>query len=339
MNTPVIDFVITWVDSSDLLWRAEKEKYLHLGNSNTNTAIDASTERYRNWDNLHYWFRAVETYAPWVNKIHFITYGHLPKWLNTHHPKLHIVRHEDYIPAEYLPVFSSHPIELFMHRIPGLSEQFVYFNDDMFLTAPTKPEDFFVQGLPCDSISETSLASMGGDAVWQGICRNNSDFMNRHFDRKICKKQHLTKWYSIKCPKDTIKNILYGCKSWERFHSLSFRHVTQAYLKSSFETVWNLEPELLMQTCRHRFSSSTDVNHFIFREYQLLSWQFHLHDMYRFGRAYQAQDLELAAKAIRNQRYKVICINDGDVADFLSIKEKINRAFDSILPQKSSYEK
>ena len=97
---------------------------------------------------LKYWFRGVENYAPWVKQIHFVTCGHLPEWLNINHPKIHIVNHKDYIPEQYLPTFSSHVIELNMHRIPGLSEHFVNFNDDVFLTQPVKPEDFFQDGKP-----------------------------------------------------------------------------------------------------------------------------------------------------------------------------------------------
>jgi hypothetical protein len=111
---------------------------------------DAGDDRYRDMRILKYWFRAVEKYAPWVNRIHFVTWGHLPDWLNTQHPKLHIVSHKDYIPEEYLPTFSSHPIELNFHRIPGLSEHFVYFNDDTFLNSTITPDFFFRKGKPCD---------------------------------------------------------------------------------------------------------------------------------------------------------------------------------------------
>ena len=69
-------------------------------------------------------------------------------WLNTENPKLTVVNHKDYIPEEYLPTFSSHPIELNLHRIKGLSEQFVYFNDDTFIINAMQPEDFFKKGLP-----------------------------------------------------------------------------------------------------------------------------------------------------------------------------------------------
>ena len=67
-----------------------------------------------------------------VRRIHFVTWGHLPSWLNKEHPKLNIVNHKDFIPEKYLPTFNSHALWN-MHRIPGLAENFVYFNDDMFL--------------------------------------------------------------------------------------------------------------------------------------------------------------------------------------------------------------
>ena len=100
-----IDFVIPWVDGNDPAWQEERRKY------KPDTGADASAARYRDMGILKYWFRAVEAYAPWVNRIHFITWGHLPEWMNTDHPKLHIVNHKDYIPAEYLPTFNANPIE------------------------------------------------------------------------------------------------------------------------------------------------------------------------------------------------------------------------------------
>lgn len=84
-----IDFVITWVDDSDEEWQKDRNSYLK------NDDCDTRVQRFRNWDLLRYWFRGVEKFAPWVNRIHFITYGHLPKYLNVHHPKLNIVKHSD----------------------------------------------------------------------------------------------------------------------------------------------------------------------------------------------------------------------------------------------------
>lgn len=76
-----------------------------------------------------------------MNKIYFVTWGHLPKWLNTNNEKLVIVNHKDFIPNE-TPAFNCNSIEPYIHKIKGLSEQFVYFNDDMFIGKNVKPTDF-----------------------------------------------------------------------------------------------------------------------------------------------------------------------------------------------------
>ena len=144
MDGQPVDFVIAWVDGNDKEWQKQRQKY------KSGFMEDNSEVRFRDWDNLQYWFRGVEEYAPWVNHIYFITWGHVPQWLNLDNPKLKIVNHKDYIPEKYLPTFNSHTIELNMHRIQGLSRQFVYFNDDMFLTAPVTKEMFFKNDLPRD---------------------------------------------------------------------------------------------------------------------------------------------------------------------------------------------
>ena len=132
-----IDFVLTYLDGNDIEWQKEKNRFSPGGTS------DVNPNRYRDWDNLRYFFRAIERFAPWVRKVHIVTWGHIPSWLNADHPKIHIVNHKDYIPEDWLPTFSSRCIDMNLHRIPGLSERFVYFNDDTFLTAPVKEEDFF----------------------------------------------------------------------------------------------------------------------------------------------------------------------------------------------------
>lgn len=117
-----IDFVVLWVDGNDPAWQQEKRQYAGLPAEDD---LNQGALRFRDWDNMKYWFRAVEKYAPWVRKIHFVTWGHLPAFLNVNAPKLHIVNHREFIPEEYLPLFNSCAIEINIHRIPGLAEQFV----------------------------------------------------------------------------------------------------------------------------------------------------------------------------------------------------------------------
>ena len=102
-----IDFVVTWVNNKDVDWRKRKSEF----EKEYNIFQDLnSEERYREWGLMKYWFRAVEKYAPWVNKIYFITEGHVPNWLDVNHPKLVHVKHEDYIEKQFLPTFNSNVI-------------------------------------------------------------------------------------------------------------------------------------------------------------------------------------------------------------------------------------
>ena len=141
-----IDIVVTWLDGSDESWLKEKKKYYEMADSQTQ--MENPVERYRDWGLLQFWFRAIEKYAPWARYIFFVTCGHKPEWLNTENSKLRFVSHRDFIPPEYLPTFCSDTIELNLWRIEDLSEHFLYFNDDVFLNKPVKPNVFFANGLP-----------------------------------------------------------------------------------------------------------------------------------------------------------------------------------------------
>ena len=113
MSCSDIDFVVTWVDNSDPQWQNEFEQY----KTDTVANEENSHIRYSEHGLLRYWFRGVEKFAPWVRKIHFVTNGQYPAWLNLNNSKLHFVRHSDYIDSKYLPLFNSHPIENNLHRI------------------------------------------------------------------------------------------------------------------------------------------------------------------------------------------------------------------------------
>ena len=177
-----IDFVITWVDCNDKNWQTVKSQYQACSKN-----FDVSEVRYQNWDNLKYWFRAVESYAPWVRKIHFVTCGQIPPWLNIRHSKINLVNHCDYMPKEALPTFNSGAIEVGLNKIEGLAESFVYFNDDMFLTDYIEPNYCFYKGVPKET---PGLAPRSrSNTVFADIIKNNIKIINRNFDYKnVCKK-------------------------------------------------------------------------------------------------------------------------------------------------------
>ena len=338
-NPCKIDFVIPWVDGSDPMWISEFNKY---STESKKSGSDSRAERYQDYGLLRYWFRGVEKFAPWVNKVHFITCGQKPDWLNLDAPKLNWVKHSDYIPEEYLPVFSSHPIELFMNRISGLAEQIVYFNDDLFLTSPVRNNYFFNKGLPCDYGSFTVIGLGKGRSRIPHIQLNNMIEINNHFSKKEILRKNGAKWFSPKLGREALKNFVslpYGSIA-----SLAIRHFAQGYLRSTLDTVWENCPEALERTVSHRFRNKyEDVNQWLFRFWQLCEGNFYPVNHKREERMINLSEWSKAdSQAIKNHKYKEICINDdtGEKAcpDYEQKMKEIQNAFESILSEKSSFE-
>ena len=330
MNT--IDFVIAWVDGSDPAWIKEKLHYAR--NEDRNSLVN----RYRDWELLPYWFRAVEKFAPWVHKIHFVTWGHYPKWLNIQHPKLNIIKHIDYIPEEYLPTFSSHPIELNFHRIPDLTEQFVYFNDDMFLTREVVPADFFRDQLPCDAFLEDVICSEDVDNIFSHILLNDVAFINKHFCKSDVITRRRKQYFHIKYKSGLIKNIFFS--NYKNFVSFYWNHLPSPLLKSTLKEVWDCDFRLLNRVCQNKFRDIHDVNQYIFRYWQYMTGKFHPIDIQTFGQGFSISNNNTCIlDAIRSQKYKMICINDnGTDYNYEAVKKELIAAFDSILSKRSSFE-
>lgn len=324
-----IDFVILWVDSNDPEWLAARQHYAReeTGFNNRNEC------RFRDWGTLRYWFRSVERYALWVRKIHFVTYGHYPEWLNLEHPKLHFVKHEDFVPQEYLPTFSCNPLELNLHHIDGLANQFVYFNDDMFVFAPVRPTDFFVNGLPCDcAIRNFPLL---GDIGHTNM--NDINLINKRFYFRKQFKQNFWKWnhpkYGLRC----LQNLLF--LPWGDFTGAVNTHVANSYTKESYKQVWEVFGEELHETCTHKFRTPANVNQWLIKYWQLVSGDFHPRQIY-FGKYYLIDNLSDWEKDLKKKRHSLVCLNDnGECADISELKEKVNRIFEEEFPEKCSYEK
>lgn len=330
-----IDFVVAWVDGSDLAWRKQRAQYMGLEEP------DAGEDRYRDMGILRYWFRAVEAYAPWVNKVHFITWGHLPAWLDTACPKLNIVTHEDYIPKQYLPVFSSHPIELNLHRVPGLSEQFVYFNDDMLLNGPVGPEFFFRNGLPCDFAHSNNIFFQDTNDVYAHVMTNDIACMNREFSYSGSVMRHPLHYINVRYPlKNNIKNIL-KLENGTLFAGLEDHHLAAAYQKKTLEEQWLATPDVLDRVCKNRFRTPFDVNQYVFRYRQLAQGRFSPVSKASRGKLVRIDgDMDVILGAIGDERNKMICINDTpEQVDFERAKEQIAAAYERKLPTKSIFEK
>lgn len=138
-----IDVVYTWVDGSDPEWAARRAEAERLHGVNNISTQANSRARFENRDELRYSIRSLIQNAPWVRNIYVVTDTQVPRWLKSN-PRCNIIDHRDIFPeGSALPTFNSHAIESVIHRIPGLAEHFLYFNDDVFLARPTMPETFF----------------------------------------------------------------------------------------------------------------------------------------------------------------------------------------------------
>jgi len=324
-----MDFVLIWVDNQDPEWQIEFEKYSYRYTG------EKKESRYRDWENLRFWFRSVEKFTPWVNKVHFVTCGHYPDWLNKEAPKLHLVKHSDYIPKEFLPTFNANPIELNLHRIEGLAEEFVYFNDDMFILHSLSEERFFQYGKPCDM---AVLNAYGGDGI-SAIVMNDLEIINRHFQQRQVIKKYWRKFFAP-CYGTWVFRTL-CLLPWPKFTGFCLAHMPQPFLKSTFEEVWNKEKEALIDTCKSRFRQKKDVNQYLFQHWQLCLGKFVPYNTKKNTRLMLVDDYTLkeTVDIIREQSKEMIAINDTEhISNFNAAKQSIIEAFEFILPEKSSFE-
>ena len=324
-----IDFVILWVDQKDINWQKEKLKY-------SASKCDDNINRYRDSGIIKYLFRSIEKYASWGNNIYFITYGHIPEWLNTDNEKIKIVKHEEFIPKEYLPTFNSNVIELNLHRIENLSENFVLFNDDLVILNFLKENDFFEKGLPKDVYVETTKKNPSKRHI---IMRKNYiELVNKHYIKKEMFWKNIFKIFNFKYRSLNFETLrLLKKNEYVDFLNL---HLTQSFLKSTFKQVWKLESTRLDLACKNRFRSDTDIGTAICRYIQLVSGKF-LPMTIKFGKYYSiSNDNSILIKDILYGKHKIICINDDKIdIDFDEKIIDIQNALNSKFNEKCSFEK
>lgn len=327
-----IDFVVTWVDMDDPKWKADFAK--HSGKID-NLKNEMTEARFRDHGLLRYWFRGLEKFAPWVRKVHFVTCGQKPEWLNIDHPKLQLVNHSDYIPSQYLPVFNSTLIESYIHRIPDLAEHFVYFNDDFFIINHLTQERFFTNGLPNDIAAFRHNSGIG---LWSKTLKNNIRLINERFDKREVLSRDHDKWFHPSYGKRSRLTRL--LQPYGKFITLITPHNAQPFLKSTFNEVWNYAGEHLTAVSVNRFRNTSDYTPELFRTWQICRSNFNPYNTYSDTKMFPLiLKSKQAIKAIEEQRYKLICLNDnGHIRNYNAVMEQLNKAFQTILPEKSNFE-
>lgn len=333
-----IDIVIPWVDGNDFAWLSEKEEWQKKINpdykSNSNT-------RYQSWDNLHYLFRAIVKFMPWINKIFFVTWGHVPKFLKVDNPRVEVVKHTDFIPQKYLPTFNVNTIELNLHRIQGLSENFIYFNDDTFPLEPISKDYYFKDNMICDEAIETPIIPMFNGDISQftwNIRSLDTAIINKHFSKREVQAKNHDKWFC-----EEYGDLLERNKSlsyWNNFVGFRDPHVPTAFKKSSFEKVWKEEYEVLNRACLAKFRNFDCVNQWLIRYWQICEGVFYPRRTLGKSFSVTRENCKSVADLIREQKLQMICINeDCTETEFIFIKETINKALCVLLPEMSEFEK
>jgi UDP-glucose 4-epimerase len=290
-----IDIVFSWVDGSEPGYLAERERYL---DERSARAPDAGVARYRQIDELRYAMRSARAYAPWIRRIHLVTDSTPPAWLDLDHPDVRIVRSADFFEAtEALPTFNSHAIEAQLHRIPDLSEHFLYSNDDMFFGRPVAPSLFFSPGGVSRFVEATLRIGLGAAhpdrTGHDNAMRVNRALLQQRFGR-------------------TITRHLEHCAA-------PLRRSVLAELEAEF-------PGDFARTAASRFRSSTDISvtNSLYHYYALLT-----------GRAVPQTDARvryvettLASTGAslrdieRHRRYDMFCLNDGNAPE-ISDEERV----------------
>ena len=328
-----IDFVVLYVDGNDVEWQKKKAQY------NPDFATDISPSRYRDWDILKYWFRGVAKYAPWVRKIHLVTDNQAPEWLNSDNPHLHLVNHSDYMPNAALPVFNSSAIEVGIHKIEGLSNKFVHFNDDVIVTKHIDPNHYYENGLPIDMAGFTPPQTAKAKNVFSNAVKNNLDVLNGYFDKTEVTKKIFRKIYKPSYGKTFIRTLLNSGR--KTFDGIVMPHLSTPYLKRDFERVWDREPDALINTQHHKFRHEDDLTHLVFRWWRMCEGDFY--PRRSKGKYFALKDkksLNKIVRAIKNNKYPEICINDcWESLEYEWAKDKLIDAFEKILPEKCEYEK
>jgi hypothetical protein len=181
-----IDIVFSWVDGAAIEWqraRARRMRSYVVGEG------DDSHARFRQLDELKYALRSVHLFAPWVRNVYVVTDSPKPDWL-AEHPRVTFVRSEEFFTdPSVLPTHNSHAVESQLHNIPGLSEHFLYSNDDMFFGRPVGPDMFFSPGGITRFIEATTRIGMGESNLersgFENAARVNRRLLRERFGRTI----------------------------------------------------------------------------------------------------------------------------------------------------------
>ncbi|PZO15487.1 MAG: exopolysaccharide phosphotransferase [Burkholderiales bacterium] len=240
-----IDIVYLWVNGNDPQWRAKRHQAAqrHEAIDHHSMALYGNVEgRFRDNDELRYSLRALERYFPDHGHVYLITDGQTPSWLKPS-SRLTLVDHRDLIPARQLPTFDSAHIESYVHRIPGLSERFFYFNDDVFFGAPVQLDHWFWPGGVVAQWSDDPVVEGTALRCDDNALENASRLSAQWLDR-LPGYTHTPRTFAHS-PRPLLKSLLCAAEAeapelFARVRSTVFRTWASPTLVSDFVLRWAL---------------------------------------------------------------------------------------------------
>lgn len=226
----IIDAVILWVDGTE---EKHKNKILPYVENKESVHERRFRTRYDQVDEIKFTIDSIIKFAPFVRKIHIITDDQKPNFLKNKdtiedYAKVNIIDHKvvfnNY--QNYLPTFNCRSIETCMHRIPELSEHFIYFNDDFFLINPTKSTDFFRNEMP---VLRGKWLKFDENIFYKKF--RKIKFGHKSAQQKAARLIGLNKYYN-------------------------FKHTPHPLRKSTFESYFKSNPEVFLENISYKFRNS-----------------------------------------------------------------------------------
>lgn len=292
-----MDVVITYVNGNDQQWLQSYAEH---------TKVPIMTKRFRDWGMLPYLFRGIEQNMPFVRKVYLVVAceSQVPQWINRE--RVEVVLHSDFIPQKFLPTFNSNTIEMYLHRIIGLDERFLYFNDDMFPMLPCEESDFYRGD---KSIIHFSSHIFVGANMYKQICKNS--------DR-------------------LVRNLL-GLRPVRRF--IRPQHICSPMRKSLSEQLFTRAKEEIENSITIT-RTADNYTQYIYLDY--LYYQGYIID-HRLSNKHISVALSTPKKVsayILHPSKQLLCINDVHLGEkhYLSMRSAIQEAFGKRFPNKSKYE-
>lgn len=291
-----MDIVITYVNGLDPIWQKEYERY---------TCQPVLEKRFRDWGTLRYLFRGIEVNMPFIRKVHLVVSheSQVPEWVNR--DEVHVVLHSDIIPSEYLPTFNCNPIEMHLHKIEGLDEEYLYFNDDIYPLLKCAPEDFFRDGKGVLGMSKHWISC----GMFKRICRNSN----------------------------VLARKALGLKASCSF--LRPQHVCTPMLKSECGVLYSLvEREIRDSVTRVR--SKNNLNQYLFLDYMYLKGKIINERLSKKHFSVGVISPKKLQEFVINPTHKLTCINDVQLSEdrYRELHTALLEAFELRFPNKSKFE-